>query len=81
MFNKQRYISPEDKQSTDDLVSFLLDLGTTKQDIIAVSENLVETPWRIRMTLWMLSVRDKGRYKEAFDKFIKIKKDSKLFNH
>lgn len=81
MFNKQRYISPEDKQSTDDLVSFLLDWWTTKQDILAISEDLEETPWRIRMTLWMLSVRDKWRYKQAFDKFIKIKKDSKLFNN
>jgi hypothetical protein len=44
MFDKQRYISPEDKQKTDDLVSFLLDSGTTKQDIITVSKDLKETP-------------------------------------
>jgi hypothetical protein len=58
-----------------------LDSGTTKQDIITVSKDLKETPWRIRMTLWMLSIRDKWRYKIAFDKFIKIKKDSKSFKH
>ena len=78
---KKRHIDQETMNDVANLRDFILDFWTTNKDIIEVSSDLVEIHGKVWLALWLLSVREWWRYKQAFDKFIKIKKDNKLFNN
>ena len=78
---KKRHIDQETMRDVTSLKDFILDFWTTNKDIIEVSNDLVETHGKVWLALWLLSQREWWDFKQAFDKFIKIKKASKLFNH
>ena len=76
MFDWKRYISQEEILKIDNLVDFLLDAEVTADQILEIKADPQEIGWRIRMWLWILSVRNWGRYKQALNKSLSIKNDN-----
>jgi len=74
---KKRHIDQETMKDVTSLKDFILDFWTTNKDIVEVSNDLIETHGKVWMALWILSQRVWWDFKQAFDKFIKIKKASK----